>query len=271
MHSPEVVIRPPSELNALDLRELFAYRGLLLARVRKNIKAQFQDVHLGYAWAVAQPLMIVAVFVWLRKVTSADMNVTLPYPLYIFTGLILWYYFVNSTTAITESARRDAALTKRVHFPQLITPLVPLVQNLFELCVAAVPLMLMMLWYGVYPGWRLVLLPMVLAQCMALAMGAGCALAAWSLKGADLDRVLRQIFYIGLFLSPVLLAPRPSWPWLYYVNPMAGTLLAFRACLFADFPFPVGAWLCALAASLAALLVGLRAFRRAESDFLDEL
>ena len=269
--STEIIIRPPSHADALRLKEILPYRDMILARLRKNIKVQFHDMYLGSAWAVAQPLTVVAVFVWLRRVTGANMNVDLPYPVYIFAGLILWYYFVNATTAVSSSARRDAALLKRVYFPRLITPLLALLEHLYELLLGFVPLVLMLLWYGIRPGWRLVLLPAVVLQVMALSLGAGTLWGAWSLRGADLDRVLRQVFYLGFFLSPVVLAPASSWSHLYYLNPMAGALLAFRSCLAHDFPFPTGPFAFSVAFSLALLAVGLRTYRRAESDFLDQL
>lgn len=270
----ETVIRAPSRMASLDFRELFAYRDLLFGRVRKNLKAQFGDMYLGYLWAVGQPIIVVAVFVWLKKASAAQMNVTLPYPLWVFSGLIVWYYFVEATTAVSSSARRDASLLKKVYFPRLLTPAVPVFEHLFTLVVGLVPLTLMMLWYGVRPGWQLVLLPLLVVQLMALVLGLGCLWSAWSLNGADLDRVLRHLFYVGLFLSPVLYAPGGSSvlasSWLH-VNPMTGTLLAFRSCLFDGVPFPLRSWLYSAAVSAALLVIGVRKYRLAESDFLDQL
>ena len=270
----EIVISPPGRGGAIDFRELFAYREVLVGRVRKNLKAQFGDLYLGYIWAVAQPLLVVSVFVWLRRVSSAQMNVAMPYALWVLSGLLLWYYFVDATTAVSSSARRDAALLKKVYFPRLLTPAVPLFEHLFPLLLGFLPLAAMMAWYGIGPGWRLALLPLVLAQVMALVLGTGCLWAALSLRGTDMERVLRIVFYVGLFVSPVLYAPGGtpllSKAWLQ-ANPMWGTLLAFRSCLFAREPFPLGAWGYSAIVSALTLVMGVRAYRAAEADLLDSL
>ena len=270
----EIVITPPGRSGAIDFRELFAYREVLVGRVRKNLKAKFGDFYLGYVWAVAQPVLVVTVFVWLRRVSSAQMNVSMPYGLWVLSGLLLWYYFVDATTAVSTSARRDASLLKKVYFPRLLTPAVPLFENLFPLLLGLVPLATMMAWYGSAPGWRLVLLPVVVVQVMALVLGTGCLWAAFSLRGTDMERVLRIAFYLGLFVSPVLYAPGGtpllSAAWLQ-ANPMWGTLLAFRSCLFAQQPFPLGAWGYSVIVSFLMLFIGVRAYRAAEAELLDSL
>jgi lipopolysaccharide transport system permease protein len=65
----------------------------------------------------------------------------------------------------------------------------------------------MTIWQGVYPGWRVVLLPAVLLQCMLLVLGVGTIFAVLSLQSKDFDKLLSQIFYIGLYISPVIFAP----------------------------------------------------------------
>ena len=268
------VIRPPDRSGALDLQELLAYRDVVLGRVGNNLKVQYGEAHLGYAWVVAQPLLVVAVFAWLRGASAARTNVTMPYTLWVLSGLLLWYYFVDATTAVAGSARRDASLLKKVYFPRLLSPAVPLLEHLFALGVGFLPLALMMSWYGVRPGWRLALLPLVMLQVMGLVLGLGCLWASWTLGGADVEKVLRHAFYLGLFVSPVLYAPGGSWlrdsAWLF-ANPMSGSLIAFRACLFRDVPFPAVPWAWSCAFTLAVLWIGVRAFRRAEADFLDTL
>jgi lipopolysaccharide transport system permease protein len=272
--APAIVIAPPSERLRLDWREYVRYRQLFKALVWRDIRVQFDETSLGLLWTCVRPLMYVAVFVAFRNLSKANTHVQIPYPLYIYSGLILWYYVLEALTKATAALRRDASLLTKVYYPRLITPAVPVVATLVSVLVPLVPLAFMMAWYGVATSWRLLALPLVILQCMALVLGVGATFAALTLSSRDWENVLRNALYLGMFVSPVVygpeMIPRAVQP-VYYANPMAGTLLAFRSCLFAPEPFPVGQWAYAAAVSVLVLVLGIRIFRAAESQFADRL
>jgi lipopolysaccharide transport system permease protein len=270
----ETVIRPASELLRLDFHEYYRYRHMLGRLIRRNVRIQFDEMYLGFVWACMRPLLYVAVFVAFRNLANANPHVSIPYPLYVYSGLILWYYFLESTMETAGAVKADAHLLTKVYYPRLITPMVPIVANLFELVLSAIPMALMMLWYGVGPGWRVMLLPLVVFQCMALIMGIGTMFASITLTNRDWERFLSSALYIGLFISPVIYAPEmipERARILYFLNPMAGTLLAFRSSVFAAEPFPLWQWTYSAVFSLAVLLLGIRMYRAAESQFADKL
>lgn len=270
----EIVIRPAADLLRLDFREYYRYRHMLAALVWRNIRVQFDEMSLGFVWAWIRPLLYVAVFVIFRNLSNANPYVSIPYSLYVFSGLILWYYFLEATMEAAGAVKSDAHLLTKVYYPRLITPVVPVVANLFRLGLSMVPMVVMMLWFGVYPAWRVVLLPLVLLQCMGLIMGIGATVASITLTNRDWERFLSSALYLGLFVSPVIYAPEmiPERARLFYfVNPLAGTLLAFRSTLFAPEPFPVWQWIYSVVFSLAVLIVGVRMYRAAESQFADKL
>ena len=64
-------------------------------------------------------------FVFFRNFSGANTQVELPYSLYVFSGLVLWSYFLDAATASAGAVRLDAALLTKVYYPRLLTPLVP--------------------------------------------------------------------------------------------------------------------------------------------------
>jgi lipopolysaccharide transport system permease protein len=270
----EIVIRPPGDLLRLDVRELYRYRHLLRALIRRNLLVQFGELSLGPVWACVRPLLYVAVFVALGKLANADPRVVIPYPLYLYSGLILWYYVVDASLEAAAAVRNDAHLITKVYYPRILAPLVPVVTQLYVLAVSAIPLGAMMCWYGTYPGWRLVLLPLVIAPVMAFVLGLGTAFAAFAIESRDWERVLGVILYLGLFVSPVIYAPEMipgAVRVVYFLNPIAGALGGFRAAMFADVAFPIGPWSYSLVASAAIMALGTRMYRVAEGSFADRL
>ena len=143
-----------------------------------------------------------------------------------------------------------------------------------SLGAAFVPLVIMMVWTGTWPGWRLLFLPLVLLQVMALAFGAGLIFASLSLQYRDWDRVMQLCIYPGLWLSPVIYAPEmipEHVRYLYLANPMAGTLLAFRVSLFDNFEAPL--WPCLLSSltTMIVVAIGLRMFCASERTLVDRI
>ncbi len=275
IHEKEIVIQPPSGLMHIDLRELYEFRHMIRSMIWKNIRVQFSDLYLKFFWAFARPLAMLAVFIFIKNYSGADMYVVnITYSLYLYSGLILWFYFVESTNGTAKSVERDAALMKKIYFPRMISPIVPLFSSLYSFGITLFPLIVMMVWQDTYPGWRLLLIPLVMLQCMVLIMGTGTMFASLSLFSKDAERFLKIALYLGIFVSPVIYSPdkiTSKSQIAYFLNPMAGTLLAFRSCLFNDFPFPLWQWLYSLVFSLLFLIAGLRMYRRADMHFADKL
>lgn len=242
--------------------------------VWRNIRVQFDEMYLGFLWAVTRPLAMVTVFVLLRRFSQANMYVNIPYSVYVYSGLILWFYFLEATDAASDSVTKDAGLIKKIYYPRLITPIVPVLSGFYSFAIAVVPLVIMMIFYGVAPGIRIVLLPVVILQCMVMCLGVGTMFASLTFSNKDWDRFLGLLLYLGLFVSPVIFSPDMiphRARMLYFMNPMAGTLLAFRSCMFDNFPFPLYQWIYSLIFSVVALVIGSIMFRRAEVIFADKL
>ncbi len=275
IHDKEIVIEPPSGLVHLNLRELYEFRHMLWSMIWKSIRIQFSELYLKFFWTFARPLAMLGVFIFIKNYSGANMHVSnISYSLYLYSGLIIWFYFVESTNATAKSVEKDAALMKKIYFPRLISPLVPLVSNLYSFGISAIPLVVMIIWQGTYPGWKLLLLPLVILQCMILILGTGTMFASFSLFSKDAERFLKLVLYLGLFVSPVIYSPdkiHAKSQLVYFLNPMAGTLLAFRSCLFNDFPFPFWQWMYSLAFSLVFIIAGIRMYRRADMHFADKL
>lgn len=273
-HEIVTEIRPAGPGLAVLFAEFWQFRHLFTALVWRNVRVEFDATRLGSAWAIARPILFTLVFVLFRGFSGANTHVDLPYALYVFSGLVLWMYFLDAATSSAGAIRLDSALLTKVYYPRLLTPLVPVVASLISVVIALVPLVAMMAWFGVRPGWLIVLLPVVLIQAVVLALGVGTLVSAISIENRDWERALAFLLSLGLWLSPVIYAP-DMIPGvlrdLYHLNPMVGLLLAFRAVLFDGFPLPIWDWMYSLGCSVFILALGVWAFRRTEANLADRL
>jgi lipopolysaccharide transport system permease protein len=274
IYRSEIVIRPSAVALGVQFRELWRFRHLLLALVWRNVRVEFDATRLGSLWAVVRPLMFTAVFALFRNFSGADTRVEFPYTLYLYTGLLLWTYFTDAAANSASAVRMDTGLLTKVYYPRMITPCVPTMAGLLTLVIGMVPLIGMMIWYDIYPGFAIILLPVVLLPCVMLALGLGLIFSSMSLTNRDWERVLQFALTIGLWISPVIyhldMIPDPL-RWIYHLNPTVGPLMGFRAALFDGIEFPVSELAYSFACASVILAVGIWVFRRTEIRLVDRL
>ncbi|HEC14113.1 MAG TPA: ABC transporter permease [Acidiferrobacteraceae bacterium] len=271
---PEIHIRPARGIGFGDFAEIFRNRRLLLGMARRRLDSRFNNLYLGFFWATARPLLMTLVFVFIKKLSEAKMGGGIPYPAYLFSGLVLWFYLAGSITQTAAALERDAGLVQKIYFPRLISPMSPMLANLVDLMIGIIILIPIMIYFKLWPGWEIILLPLVLAQIMAMILGVGLVFAALNLISRDWSQLLGLMLYIGLFMSPVIYSVErlpATVQRVYFFNPAAGTLMAMRASLFEPLDFPWGLWSYSVGFSLGVLLLGLAMFRRVEHKLLDEL
>jgi lipopolysaccharide transport system permease protein len=271
---PEFVIAPPTLFSSLDLRELITYRGLVASLFRRRVRTEFDRQHFAFLWVIARPALLVLCFSAFKRLSSAETGGAVPYALFVYSGIVFWYFFADAVMETASSIRNDAAIIQKVYFPRLVSPVVALLANSYLLAIALVPVVALMAYYGVYPGVRILLLPVVFAQLCMLVFGLGCLFAAISITNRDWERFLGFALYLGLFLSPVFysidMIPEHARTF-YAINPMVGTLEAIRSALLAEVPWPGGPWAYSVSFSALVCALGLAAFKGAEKFFVDKL
>jgi lipopolysaccharide transport system permease protein len=273
-----IIIEPKSGLASLRLPELWAYRELFYFFVWRDIKVRYKQTVLGAAWAILQPLLNAAVFTIFFGRLAAMPSDGLPYPLFAYSGLLLWTFFAQGVSQAAASLVNSANLITKVYFPRVVVPASSVLSGLIDLAVATPVLIILMLYYRVRPGTGLLLVPVILVMAVVVATGVGIWLAALNVEYRDVRYVVPFLVQIWLFVTPViypasLLAPRlqrlglPAWLW--GINPMAGVVEGFRWAML-DAPTNPGSLIAASALTgLALLISGAYYFRRVERAFAD--
>ena len=118
---------------------------------------------MGLAWAIIQPLiqilLFTVVFGKIAKITTGD----LPYLLFASYGIIPWTYMSSSMTGAVNSLVANKYILTKIYMPRLIYPLTPVVAKLVAFAVSLVLLLIIAVYYRVYPTWRIILLPLLSA------------------------------------------------------------------------------------------------------------
>src|SRR5437588_272454 len=84
------VIRPSRGWQLINVRELWRFRELLYFLTWRDVKVRYKQTMLGAAWAVLQPLMMMVVFTLFFSRMAGVSSGNLPYPLFVYAGLLPW-------------------------------------------------------------------------------------------------------------------------------------------------------------------------------------
>ena len=120
--TPWVLNEPTSSWATLNLRDLWAYRELLYFLTLRDIKVRYKQTLMGAVWVVIQPLMTMLIFTLIfNKFARLDTK-DIPYPLFAYSGLLLWTFFSNAVTTGTFSLVNNSHLVTKVYFPRVFMP-----------------------------------------------------------------------------------------------------------------------------------------------------
>jgi lipopolysaccharide transport system permease protein len=257
---------------ALNLSELWAYRGLFFFLVWRDVKVRYAQTVLGAAWAVLQPVLSMVVFTVIFGRLIRVPSEGIPYPVFSLAGLVPWTYFSSALGGASNSLISSASLITKVYFPRLVIPSGPVLAALVDFGIALMVLLLVMLGFGRLPPVTSFLLIFPVLMMMMTALGTGCWLSALNIQYRDIKHVTGFLVQIWMYASPIvypLTVVPQGYRGLYAINPMASAIGGFRAALLGT-PGPSALeYMISLVAATALLVSGVFYFRRTERIFAD--
>jgi lipopolysaccharide transport system permease protein len=272
INAPELYITPPARWWENPLRELWEYRELLYFFVWRDIKVRYKQTMLGAAWAVLQPLLTMLMFsLFFGKLVRVPSE-GLPYPVFYYSALLPWTYFATALQTGTNAIVNNHHVITKVYFARLTLPLSAVLSGLVDFAISFAMLVVLLLYYGIWPTAKVIFLPAFLLLAIATALGVSLWLSALNAMYRDVRYVVPFFVQFWMFASPVVypssLVPQ-KWRWLYGLNPMAGVVEGFRWSLTGHGDVPGFATGVSVAAVLLILLTGMAYFQRMETTVAD--
>ncbi len=232
-------------------------RNMALVRnfFRREFLGRFRGSLLGVFWVLVHPIFLFLtyylVFGLMFAVRSPEGAHPLWYPMYLFTGVLAWTAFVETAVRCTTLIIENGNLIKKVAFPAQLLPLHLIAVNLVVYLVGVLAYYILSALTGfVFPGYGLLLLPLVLVVQALFTIGVGLILASWNVFFRDINQIFPIVANLWFFATPIfwyeemllgrggdLSGIRTLLGWLEW-NPMTPLLRAHRAVL--GIPLPDG-------------------------------
>lgn len=268
--APLTVIQPAGGWGLGRLRELWASRELLVFLAWRDVSVRYKQTLLGATWALVQPVATTIAFSVVFGRLARMPSDGVPYPLFALCGLLPWMAFAAALNLSTNSVISNAALMTKVYFPRVLAPLASMAPAVVDLLVSLAALGALLAYYGVFPGARLLWLPLVLPLPIVCAAGLGVWFAGLSARYRDIRHVLPFLTQFWMFVSPVIYpssAVPETYRAFYALNPVVGAIEALRWVFLGQGQLnllPVSS-----VVAVALLLSGIFWFLRVDRSFAD--
>jgi len=233
------------------------------------------------AWAVLLPMsmMLIFTFVFTRAVKVADgLDISMPYPLFAYTGLVPWTFFSASLIGSVNSLVANRNLVTKVYFPREVFPLSSIGSAFADFCIAGSVLVGLVAYFHFTTSWTFELtpaiafVPVIVAVQIIFAAGLGMLLSMANLFYRDVRQLLGVGMQLWMFLTCVVYPIHNDGSWwgvIAMCNPMTPIIKGYRQCLLEGTLPSGGAFLAACATALAVFALGWWSFRKMSYKFAE--
>lgn len=258
----------------IDWKEIWAYRELFYFFTWRDIKIKYKQTVLGFLWAILQPLLMMIIFTFFfgRALTIPSQN--MPYPLFVFSGLLIWNMFSSGLSSASNSMVSNAIIIKKIYFPRVVIPASALLVALFDFLMSSILFVALLLYYQwpvtIHFLWSW---PLAIVVALLATLGQGCLLAALNVKYRDFRYVIPFMIQILFFLTPVIypvsFLKYPALQYFLACNPMYAAVEFFRLPLTQGTQLNAAYLTISLSSCFLFLLIGMIYFKRTEEFFAD--
>ncbi len=262
--------------------ELFQNRHLIWKLAKNDFKKRYAGSYLGAVWAMAQPVVTVAmyyiVFDKIMGNTSTPLRegVEVPFVLFLTAGLVPWFYFSEALNNGTNALLEYNYLVKKVVFKISILPIIKIIAATFIHVFFVCLLLIVAAIYGYYPTIYTIQIVYYSFCLFIFVLALSYTTCAVVIFFRDLSQIISIGLQIGMWATPILWnldALSPKWIMILKLNPLVYIVNGYRSAIyekewfFQDFFSTMYFWI------VTVVLFGLGAviFKRLKVHFADVL
>lgn len=254
------------------LQEVWEARNLIKTFAVRDLKVQYAQTYLGVLWSLIQPLTGLLIFTFFFN-RILPLDVKAPYPVFVFTGIMGWFYFTSMVGQGGTVLLSNQLLIKKIQFPRLILLLSKAFVGFIEFSISFCLLVVLMLLTNCEFTPRILLLPLAIFANILAGLSIAIWLSALTIRFRDLHHIIPYLIGFGIWLTPVFypttIVPA-NMSWIYYLHPAANVIALYR-WIFIGLPVDLSQVICSLSLALLLAITGLFYFIRNEKFIADYL
>ena len=164
-----------------EIHDLVQHRNLLWNLVHRDLTVRYKRSVIGFFWTMLNPLLLMiiltVVFSTIFRFEGID-----NYPTYFLSTYLVFGFFAQTTNQSMASLSWNGALMKRVRVPKSIFAVSTTLSGLVNLCLAYVPLFVIMIATGAPICVTVLYLPISFLLIAMFTLGVSLLLIAFALN-----------------------------------------------------------------------------------------
>ena len=255
---------------------------LLKILVQRDLEARYKGSILGNLWPLLNQLTQLLVYTYVFSIVlKVKLNLTglpasnLTFGLWLFSGLLPWIAFSSGFGQSANAVIGQPNLVKKVVFPLVLLPLVPICSAFVESSFGLMALIAMIAFTTQTIHPTLWLLPLIWIPQLMLTAGLGYLVAGFTVFLRDVPQTLAVILNLWFYFTPIMYPasaiPEGFGTLILWSNPMATIVEVYRDLILVGAVRHGQEWGVLWLASLIIFCIGLGVYRRLRPAFADVL
>ena len=247
-----------------SLHDIYSSRFLAKQLATRDIKAQYRQSYLGILWAFIMPLTTAVVWIFLNKTGTVRLSDTgVPYPVYAFTGTLLWAIITESINAPMGSTNGARSILSKINFPKEALIVSGIYKLLFNSSIKIILLLVFVFVFGIGFHWSLLLFPFAILGAVLFGTTVGLFITPLGMLYKDVGRLIGFGLGFLMYVTPVVYAipkmglMKTVMEW----NPLTPIILTARDLVVGFSPAYLGYFLVIMMCCVPLLFLGLVFYR----------
>ncbi len=254
------------------MRSLVLWIELIRNLAVRDVEVRYKHSLLGLYWAILNPLITAGIFGFVFGVIFHASSGSIPYVVFLLTGLTFWNLFANGLMTATACITGNASMLAKIYFPRVVLPTASVLARFIDFTFSLLVLLVFILLYRVPVHWTALWVLPLLGLQVAFTLGIAYLFAALNVLYRDMTQLVGLVLMIWMYFSPVMYAAstlNSTLQGLLLMNPMGGILQAERDLIFVGHVTQVPFLWSAAAWAVLAFIGGLAVFKRVEPLFAE--
>ncbi len=261
------------------------YRYLLSELTRKNIKLKYRDSWLGILWSFIQPLLnMIVLTVVFGNILGRENSLMICYPIYLFSGRLMYEFFTSSTRKALMSFRSNAGIIKKVYVPKYMYPLSGIFSNFVTFAISILCFICVWIFFkltGIQHGhdltitWHALLCWVPMIIMLVFVTGVGLILSVLHVYFRDIEYIWDVVCTLMFYMVPIIYHIKSitsSWiVVIIKINPLYSILELFRQCVLYGMNMSWRMLLYTAGWAILTLVVGIFIFNKKSDDLIFHL
>lgn len=213
------------------LKDFFGSHFLAKQLATRDIKSQYRQSYLGIIWAFILPFTSALVWIFLNLTGTIQLSDTgIPYPIYAFSGTLIWSIINESISLPTSSTNAARSILTKINFPKEALILSGIYKLFFNSSIKIALLVVLLFVFGIGFNWSLLLLPLAIVTAVLFGITLGLFITPIGLIYSDIAKITNMGLGFVMYITPVVYAiPKEGvMKTIMEINPFTPLILTAR-------------------------------------------